>query len=73
MAAVKRLGIEGMLQESQSTAEYQGELLIRFNQARQAFENRLKELDEETAQRLAPVIQWMKQVITKKAPDLLTT
>jgi hypothetical protein len=76
MAAVKRLGIKGgfqKLQESENADDYESEQLIRFDQARRVFENRLKELDEETTQRLTPVIQWMRKVIAKKAPDLLIT
>ncbi|MFX0113777.1 MAG: hypothetical protein ACFFB3_04460 [Candidatus Hodarchaeota archaeon] len=50
---------------------YPSEELLQFNWYRKKFEDRLKVLGDKAAQQFEPVVQWMRQVIAKKAPELL--
>jgi hypothetical protein len=46
--------------------------LIRFDHSRRAFEKRLRELGDESEQYFRDVVQWMRAVVEKMAPELLT-
>ncbi|MFQ5978116.1 MAG: hypothetical protein ACE5OZ_08310 [Candidatus Heimdallarchaeota archaeon] len=72
MAVVRRLGLENWHTEGLATENQASEQIVQFDRSRRAFEARLHELDDEAAQRFKPVVAWMRQVIAKKAPELLT-
>ncbi len=70
MAAVRTTRRENLL-EDPTVLEQTSEELIRFDRSRRAFEERLKELGGEPEQHFRDVVQWMRAVIAKKAPELL--
>ena len=47
------------------------EELLQFDRVRRMFENRLKVLGEDAEARFEPIVQWMRQVLAEKAPELL--
>ncbi|MFQ5977406.1 MAG: hypothetical protein ACE5OZ_04660 [Candidatus Heimdallarchaeota archaeon] len=47
------------------------EELLRFDYCRRKFEKRLKEVGDDAIQRFDPIVQWMRQVIAERAPELL--
>lgn len=73
MAVVRRVGLENWHTEGLANENQASEQIIQFDCSRRAFEARLRELDDEAAQRFEPVVAWMRQVVAIKAPELLTT
>jgi hypothetical protein len=80
MAAVRTLRRKNLLEDSvldQTSEELvrfdrsRSEELVRFDRSRRAFEERLKELGGEPEQHFQDVVQWMRAVVAKKAPELL--
>jgi DnaJ-domain-containing protein 1 len=69
MAAVRTLRRKNLLEDS--VLDQTSEELVRFDRSRRAFEERLKELGGEPEQHFQDVVQWMRAVVAKKAPELL--
>ncbi|MHA2495468.1 MAG: hypothetical protein ACXAEI_08260 [Candidatus Hodarchaeales archaeon] len=47
------------------------EEILKFNDCRCQLEKRLKEVDSATAASFEPVVAWMREVLSKWAPELL--
>ncbi|MFW9916698.1 MAG: hypothetical protein ACFFGZ_13925 [Candidatus Thorarchaeota archaeon] len=68
--AVRTMGRKNLL-EDPTVLDQTSEELIRFDRSRRAIEKRLRELGGEPEQHFRHVVQWMRAVIAKKAPELL--
>lgn len=71
MAVVRTTRRENLLEDPLDVLNQTSEQLISFDRSRRAFEQRLRELGGESEQQFQDVVQWMRAVVAKKAPELL--